>query len=214
MAGNPRALDWSGLRQRMQAHVDAFDRRELPLEGRRHAAVALVITAGAHGRSREPSFVLTRRASRLKDHAGQWALPGGRLDDGETPGQAALREMREEVGLDLPPENVIGTLDDYPTRSGFVITPVVVWAGEEVELKPNPAEVAHAYQVPLAELEKPAVPQLRRIPESDRPVIAIPLLDSLIHVPTAAVIFQLREVVVHGRPTRVAEYEQPVFAWR
>ncbi len=198
----------------MQAHVDAFERRELPLEGRRHAAVALVITAGANGVGGEPCFVLTRRASRLKDHAGQWALPGGRVDDGESPGQAALREMREEVGLDLPPENVIGTLDDYPTRSGFVITPVVVWGGEGVELVPNAAEVAHAYHVPLAELEKPEVPQLRRIPESDRPVIAIPLLDSLIHAPTAAVIFQLREVAVHGRPTRVADYEQPVFAWR
>ena len=82
------------------------------------------------------------------------------------------------------------------------------------ELAPNPAEVAHIYRVPLAELDKPEVPRLITIPESDRPVIQVPLLSSLIHAPTAAVLYQIREVVVHGRPTRVAHFEQPTWAWK
>ena len=206
-------FDGAALRKRLRRHLDGFDRRAVALDGRRHAAVALAITDGA-GDAPEPSFVLTRRTSRLRNHAGQWALPGGRLDPGETVAEAALRELHEEVGLELAPSATLGMLDDYPTRSGFVITPVVVWAGGGVRLRPNPHEVADAYHVPLTELEKPDVPHLRRIPESERPVIAIPLLGSLIHAPTAAVIFQLREVAVHGRGTRVANYEQPVFAWK
>lgn len=210
-AERPGGADGTDLRERIERHLGAFERRAVALEGRRHAAVALAITVDS---GEGPGFVLTRRASKLRDHAGQWALPGGRLDPGETATEAALRELHEEVGLELPESASLGALDDYPTRSGFVITPVVVWAGEGAELRPNPHEVAQAYHVPLTELDRPDVPHLRRIRESDRPVIAIPLLDSLIHAPTAAVIFQLREVAVHGRPTRVAGYEQPVFAWK
>lgn len=191
--------------------MEGFVRETAPLDGRRHAAVALAITETAQG---EPSFVLTRRASRLRDHAGQWALPGGRIDAGETTPEAALRELDEEVGLRLPASSVLGLLDDYPTRSGFVITPVVVWGGAQAVLRPNPDEVALAEHVPLAELDRPGVPHLRAIPESDRPLIAIPLLGSLIHAPTAAILFQLREVAMHGRSTRVAGFEQPVFAWK
>jgi mutator protein MutT len=186
-------------------------RRSLPLDGRRHAAVALALIRGDAG---APSFVLTRRAAKLRNHAGQWALPGGRLDAGETPERAALREMQEEVGLALAESAVLGRLDDYPTRSGFVITPVVVWSGEHAELRPDPTEVAAIYRVPIAELSRPGVPHLRRIPESERPVISLPLLDTHIHAPTAAILFQLREVALHGRSTRVDHFEQPVFAWR
>jgi hypothetical protein len=109
---------------------------------------------------------------------------------------------------------VLGRLDDYPTRSGFVITPVVVWSGAHTELRPDPKEVAAVYRVPVAELARPGVPQLRNIPESDRPVISIPLLDTHIHAPTAAILFQLREVALNGRSTRVDHFEQPLFAWR
>jgi mutator protein MutT len=199
------------LRARVRTNLEQFERRPIAPDGRRPAAVAVVLLADDEGRA---CFLLTQRTATLRAHARQWALPGGRIDAGETPERAALRELREEVGLALEPSSVLGLLDDYGTRSGFIITPVVAWAGEWVELAPNPAEVAHVYRVPLAELDKPDVPRLISIPESDRPVIQVPVMSSLIHAPTAAVIYQVREVVVHGRSTRVAHFEQPTWAWK
>ena len=197
--------------ERVRRHLREFEHRELELEGRRHAAVALTLVANPALR---PCFVLTRRASGLRRHAGQWALPGGRLDPGESVEQAALRELSEEVALELPSSAVLGRLDDYATRSGYVITPVVVWSETECSLRANPKEVAEVHNVPLAELDQPDVPRLRRIPESERPVISIPLVGTQVHAPTAAILFQLREVAIWGRATRVAHYEQPVFAWK
>ncbi|MEE9606686.1 MAG: CoA pyrophosphatase [Myxococcota bacterium] len=199
------------LRERIASHLGGFDRRPHAAEGLRAAAVALAIVAG---QGSEACFVITRRAAGLRSHRGQWALPGGRLDPGETADDAALRELNEEVGLELPREAILGQLDDYPTRSGYLITPVVVWAEGAGALEPNPLEVAEAHRVPLGELEHPDVPLLRRIPESDRPVISVPLLGTLIHAPTAAILYQLREVALRGQATRVAQFDQPVFAWR
>ena len=195
----------------MRANLDAFERRPLVPDGRRPAAVAAVLLPDDRGR---PCFLLTRRAATLRAHARQWALPGGGIDEGESPARAALRELREEVGLALEEQSVLGLLDDYGTRSGFIITPVVLWAGGGATLTPNPAEVASVYLVPLADLDRPGVPRLITIPESERPVIQLPIIDTLIHAPTAAVLYQMREVVVHGRHTRVDHLEQPVWAWR
>jgi 8-oxo-dGTP pyrophosphatase MutT (NUDIX family) len=206
----PQRYD-AALRDRIARNLSGFTPEAHPAHGLRRAAVALALLPDPSG---VPSFVLTRRAAGLRAHQGQWALPGGRLDAGETPETAALRELSEEVGLRLAPEAVLGPLDDYPTRSGYCITPIVIWAGEEARLEPNPEEVAAAYHVPLHELERPDVPQLRRIPESDRPVITVPLLGTHIHAPTAAILYQLREVALRGESTRVAHYEQPVFAWK
>ena len=82
-----------------------------------------------------------------------------------------------------------------------------------IVLVPNPDEVASVHCVPLDDLDHPDVPRLVTIPESDRPVIQVPLLSTLVHAPTAAVVYQVREVVMHGRPTRVDHFEQPVWAW-
>lgn len=199
------------LEARVRANLAAHARLDLPLDGRRHAAVAVTLVADADG---SPCFVLTRRAPRLRAHAGQWALPGGRVEPHETAVEGALRELVEEVGLSATSDHVLGCLDDYPTRSGYVITPVVIWARADARFAPNPAEVSSVHRVPLTVLEHPDVPHLRTIPESDRPVISIAMVETHVHAPTAAIVYQLREVALHGRATRVDHFEQPVFAWR
>jgi len=200
----------AALLARARDHLAAFPRRATEWDGLRPAAVAVVLLGDDEARA---CFLLTRRAAALRVHAGQWALPGGRIEDGERAEGAALRELWEEVGLGLGGESVLGLLDDYPTRSGFVITPVVVWAGPVGELHPDPDEVQEVHRVPLADLEGPGVPRLIHIPESERPVIQMPILGTTLHAPTAAVLYQLCEVVVHGRTTRVDHLEQPVWAW-
>jgi 8-oxo-dGTP pyrophosphatase MutT (NUDIX family) len=199
------------MRALARERLGAFERVAEPIGERRAAAVALALVDDDEGR---PCFVLTRRAAKLNRHAGQWALPGGRIDPGESAVDAALRELREEVGLALEPGAVLGQLDDYPTRSGYVITPVVVWGGARAKLVRDPREVAAIHRIQLAALMRPEVPRLRTIPQSDRPVISIPLHVADVHAPTAALVYQLREVVIRGLPTRVAHFEQPVFAWK
>lgn len=160
----------------------------------------------------EPAIWVTLRTASLRAHASQFALPGGRLDDGEDALAAALRELREELGVTLPRSALLARLDDYATRSGYVITPFVLDAGTDVEPRPNPDEVAELFSLRLRELD--VTPRFLRIPESERPVIQLPLLGTEIHAPTAAILYQFRELALHGRHTPVAELEQPVFAWK
>ncbi len=177
----------------------------------KRAAVAIALTgAGATG---EAAFLLTRRAASLRTHRAQWALPGGRCDAGETPPQAALRELHEELGLALENDAVLGMLDDYPTRSGYLITPVVVWVGAAEPIVPNPDEVASVHQIVLSTIEGEGAFDFVTIPESTRQVIRFHYEGRLIHAPTAALIYQFRELLA-GRQTRVSELEQPVFAWK
>ncbi len=201
------------LIKRVRRNLDRFERAPCQRGGLRPAAVAVTLCANEND---EACFVITRRAAKLKRHGGQWALPGGVVDPGESAAHAALRELGEEVSLRAELGDLLGVLDDYPTRSGYLITPFVVRVRDASGLDPDPAEVERAYLVPLSELYRPATPTFSSIPESDRPVIQIPMHERLgtsIHAPTAAILYQLREAALEGRPTRVAHYEQPVFAW-
>ncbi|HYB28024.1 MAG TPA: CoA pyrophosphatase [Solirubrobacteraceae bacterium] len=209
------------LRALLAANLEVHERRAKPLDGRRHAAVAVVIVdgdplrhAGAMaGATGGAALLLCQRAPDMTRHPGQYALPGGRLEPNETPLEAALRELDEELGIRLGPDTVIGWLDDYPTRSGYVITPVVLWGGSDPALRPANDEVVAVYRISLEALVN-TQPRFVPIPESDRPVLQLPLDDHLLHAPTAAVLYQLRQVGLLGRAgERVDEFEQPVFAW-
>ena len=198
------ALDRSTVAERVAGFPRvAAERPEL-----KQAAVALCVTQ-ADGL---PTLVITRRAAGLRAHAGQWALPGGRLDAGEGPVDGALRELHEEIGLELGPGSVLGLLDDYVTRSGYVMTPVVCWAGPVDGFAGSEPEVAAVFEVPLTDLD--VDPVFETIPESDGPVIKLPLLGGFVHAPTAAVVHQFCRIACRGEIERVAGYEQPVFAWR
>ena len=201
-------------RRNIASRCAAFTRA--PLEkaapALKQAAVAIALTESG-GAASETALLLTLRATSLRAHRGKWALPGGRCDQGETPVQAALRELHEELGLELGPDAVLGLLDDYPTRSGYLITPVVVWAATGAAISPNPAEVASVHRIGLDTIEREDAFDFVAIPESTRRVIRFHYASRLIHAPTAAMIYQFREVL-DGRDTRVAELEQPVFAWK
>jgi 8-oxo-dGTP pyrophosphatase MutT (NUDIX family) len=235
------------LRDQITSNLAVHTSLELPVDGRRRAAVAIIIvdsdaelhgddpaevsqgeidaipgseelswlTAKVDGIAGGAAFVMTRRAARMRGHAGQWALPGGRIDAGESPEETARRETAEEVGFVLAPDAYLGRLDDYATRSGYVITPCVFWGGLDAEFVPNPDEVAHVYRFGLREMMRPDSPRFVSIPESDRPVVQMRFGGDLIHAPTGAFLLQFRLVALEGRADeRVNEYEQPVFAWK
>jgi len=192
-------------------NISSFSYESQPLEHLRAAAVAIVIAA--HRGS--PTVLLTRRSGKLRAHSGQWALPGGRLDNGESAEDAALRELEEEINLSLPRNAIIGRLDDYITRSGYRITPIVLWSGQESDqLRPNPDEVASIHTVSFKELANPSAPQFDEVPDSDRAVLSMRLSIDQIYAPTAAFLYQFREVGILGKHTRVLHYDQPRFAWR
>ncbi|MDB4988544.1 MAG: hydrolase [Myxococcaceae bacterium] len=206
----PERLD-DGLRTRVVHNLSGFERFVCARAELAPAAVALVLVRGP---ADEPCFLLTRRAATLSRHSGQFALPGGRVDAGEDAAAAARRELSEELGVTLAADRVLGLLDDFPTRSGYAITPVVLWGPEVDALAPNPAEVAVTYRVPLLELYRPDAPNIFRVPGSDAPLLSLPLVGTQVYSPTAAIIYQLRELALEGRVTRVHHYEQPRFAWK
>lgn len=219
------------LKQRVVTNLQAFERIAQAQEGRRAAAVALVLVDAAHGAELpgmpsytqwqdHASLVLTLRSGKLRNHPGQWALPGGRVDAGETLQQTALRELSEEVGLDLTANRVLGLLDDFVTRSGYIMTPVVVWGGATEKLTANAAEVDSIHRIPLTEFMRKDAPLLDHneiepdSPGEQHPVLRMPVGETWIAAPTAALLYQFVEVCIRGKSTRVAHFEQPKFAWK
>ena len=201
------------MREILKDRLAGFEARQIADETLRDAAVALVVTPDAAG---ELGILMTRRPARMGRHAGQYALPGGKVDPGETPEIAALRELHEELGLHESADAILGRLDDYPTRSGFRIMPFVVWLGEARPITPAPDEVAAVYHIPFIELDSDAVPLFDPGETPDRPVLysEFPSLGTRMAAPTAAIVYQFREVALRALPTRVAHYDQPRFAWR
>ncbi len=213
------------LKTTIRGHLAEFPVRKASVDEAHHAAVAITVIDSGFGAElpglphheswqSTAALLLTRRSAQLRTHAGQWAFPGGRLDPGETVVETALREMREEVGVDISADEVLGQLDDFVTRSGFVMTPVVVWGGAQLEMIPNPDEVASVHRIPLTEFLREDAPMLSRQSTSKHPVLRMPVGLDHIAAPTAALIYQFREVCLLGKETRVAHYEQPEFAWR
>jgi 8-oxo-dGTP pyrophosphatase MutT (NUDIX family) len=199
------------LRAQLQSRLRQFEVIQHEQPQLTPAAVALTIIFDQG----EPGLIVTRRTPKLKSHSGQWALPGGRLDPGETALEAAYRELHEEVGLDLKEDATLGVLDTYATRSGYAITPVILWSEASPEdLVPCPDEVQSVHTFSFTELLRSDSPNLETIPESDRQVLSMNYLDDVIYAPTAAMLYQFREVCLLGNDERVAHFDQPVFAWK
>lgn len=129
----------------------AGDLPELRALAETQAAVLIAITDRS-----EPGVILTVRREHLRTHAGQIAFPGGRVDPGEDSVSAALREAQEELGLDPGLVDVAGTIEDYRTVTGYVVTPVIGVAPPGLPLVPHEHEVADWFEAPLAFLLDPA----------------------------------------------------------
>ena len=198
------------LRERMTANLAAFPRRALPLEDLRPAAVAIVISP----HRRKLTFLLTRRALTLRRNAGNFALPGGNYEAGEDAVDAARRETAEELGVSLGREAALGLLDDFHTLGGHRVTPVVFWSDAPLRLTPDPIEVHAAWRIALSDLDHPHSP--RRLPREGGgdPILQMYAAGKWINAPTAAWLYQFREVALHGRATRLDGVGQPQWTAR
>jgi len=209
------------LRQRITKNLQGFERASPAayvtgdLSGDTSlTSAAVVLAVSKLTASSDAGIYLTLRSSKLRKHAGQFALPGGKLDANESEQQAALRELSEELGISIDVSQIIGLLDDFPTRSGFAITPVVVWNDTDHTPDPNPDEVAQVHEIPLAELIAPDLISLQQTDTT--PILSMhpPSVGTTVYSPTAAIIYQFAQVALLGLDTRVAHYEQPDWAWR
>ncbi|MEX0285012.1 MAG: CoA pyrophosphatase [Paracoccaceae bacterium] len=202
------------LRATIQTRLNTFDAQDADDPSLRRAAVAIVVTR--YPERHDASVLVTLRPEKLNRHGGQFALPGGRLDEGETEEQAALRELEEELGLTLSPDAIMGRLDHFTTRSGFRMAPIVMWGGDNPRLQPDPSEVAELFHLSFTELDSPDIPRLIASDTGDHPILSafFPSIGHTMYAPTAAILYQFREIALRGQTTRAAHYEHPSFAWR
>jgi 8-oxo-dGTP pyrophosphatase MutT (NUDIX family) len=195
------AAAWSDTIRR---NLAGFTRSAAPVGGRAAAVTVCVLDA-----ERDAHVLMIKRAPRGLN-SGQWALPGGRIEPDETAIGAALREMHEEVGLELTEDNVVGVLDDFVTDSGYVITPVVTMAMGSPKLQRNPGEVHSLHRIALSRLVSDELPRWKTTP--DGPLMQMPLRSNMVvHAPTGAILLQFREVALLGRSITVADLQQPEF---
>ena len=197
------------LRQQMKQNLASFEPNLLAQTDLKRASVAVIATLDDTGN--DPAFIITRRAAKLRGHAGQWAFPGGRLDPGETSLEGALRETHEELGLNLTRNHCLGQLDDYETHSGYAISPFVFWV-TKARMTPNPDEVAAIHHFEITSLDRPDSPELLPGPNPERPIIRMHVGPVDIHAPTGAILHQFHEVAIKGLTTRVAHFDQPDWA--
>lgn len=200
-------------RAALQASFAEFRARDAPASDLRRAAVAIVL--GEDQVDGVVRFLLTQRPTTLSAHPGQFALPGGKLDPGETHVQAVVREVGEEVGLTITADDVVGRLDDYQTRSGYVIRPFVVWTGHLHQAVPSAAEVATLLRIPAAALTGSAVPTLLQLPGGSAPILQMPLGGGrVVHAPTGALLYQFAGWAFSRRYIDMTSFAEPEFAWR
>lgn len=211
LAALPGGDRWGGplgeeLRSLVGSNLRGFERRRIRLAGdRRRAAVAIaLLDAGTN-----PAILMIKRVNKGR-HAGQWAFPGGVMQPGERAAPAALREAFEEVGLERA--DIVGPLDDILTGTGFIITPVVMFAATATRLRRNPDEVHSLHRVGLTRLVAAGLPRWVR-DDSGHELLQYPLRhDMVVYAPTGAILWQFAEVALRGRATRVADLTQPAFA--
>ena len=161
------------------------------------AAVLVALLARPGG----PTVLLTRRADGLADHGGEISLPGGRIEPTDRdPAAAALREAAEEVGLPAGRVRLLGRLDDYLTRTGFLVRPVVGLVARPPRLRPDPLEVAEIFELPLAHLLDPANRRIETRPAGGQPrrFHVIPYRGRDIWGATAGMLVNLCEVLGRG----------------
>jgi 8-oxo-dGTP pyrophosphatase MutT (NUDIX family) len=194
------------LRSALEANLRSFDR--VPSRQTLKPAAVAIVVLDDDGHPAVPIF---QRTSDMSRHAGQMALPGGRLHEGEGAVACAIRELHEELGLGVGPDDVVGLLDDFDTRSGFTITPVVIYSGAAAAgLQPSRFEVAQLFVIALEDL-RAAISQASHGPSPD---FSLQLEQVQVFAPTAAILYQFSEVALDGRSVRVADFYQPPFTHR
>jgi 8-oxo-dGTP pyrophosphatase MutT (NUDIX family) len=176
----------------------------VPALGKPLKPAAVLILLVNHGDVIGPRVLFTQRTAHLTDHAGQISFPGGRVEnDDRDPFHTALRETEEETGVDASRVEVLGTIPDYSTGTGYLITPVVAWIDGPVLYRPDPTEVAECFEVPFSFLIDTRNHRLESAMYKGRmrSYYAVPYHERYIWGATAGMLVTLTRVIAHARGT-------------